>query len=97
MVTGFTEYKSLETKVHTGSKTKITFLPGEKIKLSRGMEEDEHIIRIITPWNNTYNLGRYDDETSAKKDFDKFHNFLNRGYQIHIAPDHTVKLIPPST
>lgn len=89
----FIDFEDLETKIHIGKETKISFLLNDEIELSRGIEEGEYVIRIKMPWGNIYNLGRYDDQVSEKSDFDKFHGYLNKGYPIHITSVHTAEII----
>ena len=90
----FIDFENLETKIHTGNNTKISFLENDKIELRSGIEEDsDYVIDIVVPWGNIYNLGRYDNEASAKSDFDKFHDYLNKGYNIHITSVHTAEII----
>ena len=89
------DYKNLETIILTGKEIKITFLPDDKIKLMMDVEEwADHVIRISTSWGE-YILGRYDNEASAKSDFDKFHEYLKIGYPVHITSNYHAEIIIP--
>ena len=90
------DYEDLETKIIKGDKTKISFLQDDKIELRRGIQEGKHVIQIIIPWRNIYNLGRYDNEVSAKSDFDKYWDYLNKGYPIRITSYFDAEIIVPS-
>ena len=88
-------YDDLEAKVHSGKETVISFRPDDQIQLRRGIAEGRHVVELIMPWGNIYKLGTYDDEASAKTDFERYDSCLRKGYAINITSCGTAQVLPP--
>ena len=86
-------YEDLETRVHDGTHTKITFKPGDKIRLSRGIEEGKHVVKVTAPWGNVYNLGTYESEEAARKALQKYDSDLMKGYPLRITENTTIEIL----
>ena len=93
------DYKNLEERTHDAhlsiGDNQITFGKDEfeppsygELTLERGVEEHgegNHIVRLVMPWNNIYQLGKYRTEQEAKRAFEDYDSALRNGCRIEIT------------
>ena len=89
------DYKNLETRVHDGTHTKITFKPEDEIKLCRGIENGKHVVQVIMPWGNIYKLGTYESEEATREAFQKYDSDLKKGYPLRINGGYSIEILYP--
>ena len=86
-------YKNLEREVLSAENIPIAFQYGDKIELILGVKEGKHEIDIVMPWDNILQIGEYNSEQEARKEYSKYLNQLKQGYGICIINNRTAKII----
>ena len=87
------KYKSLEEEVLSAKNILMGFQSGDNIDLKLGLKEGKHTIDVVMPWKNILQIGEYNSEQEARKEYNKYLNQLKQRYGIYIINNKTAKII----